>query len=147
MFRKFDKDNFRWDGAEPHVYKENPGVFKDATKTVLFDNEGDLPVQFRYFEIKPGGYSSLEHHEHMHVVTIVRGRGHILLGNEIKAIEKGDFFTIAPWEFHQLRADDGETLGFFCIVRSERDVPVYPTEEEMKELKKNPDVVSFLEEK
>lgn len=146
MFRKFDKERFRWDGAEPHVYKENPGVFKDATKTILFDNEGDLPVQFRYFEIQRGGFSSLEHHQHMHVVLIARGWGHMLLGKEIKAIGQGDFLTIAPWEFHQFRADAGEILGFFCLVRSERDVPVYPTKEEMDEFRAYPAIAAFLGE-
>lgn len=146
MFRKFDKKRFRWDGALPHVYKDNPGVFKDATKTVLFDNEGDLPVQFRYFEIRKGGFSSLEHHQHMHVVLIARGRGHMLLGKEIKAIEQGDFLTIGSWELHQLRADAGEVLGFFCLVRSERDAPVYPTGEELDALRTDPQIAAFLAE-
>jgi ribulose-bisphosphate carboxylase large chain len=29
----------------------------------------------RYFEIAPGGYSTLEKHEHEHVVIPIRGRG------------------------------------------------------------------------
>ena len=37
MIRKFYKENFRWDGIEPHIYKKNPGVFRDVTKQVLFD--------------------------------------------------------------------------------------------------------------
>ena len=30
------------------------------TKQILFDNEADLPVQFRYFQVEKDGFSSLE---------------------------------------------------------------------------------------
>ena len=50
MIHKFHPDKNRWDGVEPHIYKENPGVFREVTKQILFDNENDLPVQFRYFQ-------------------------------------------------------------------------------------------------
>ena len=89
MIRKFHKENFRWDGIEPHIYKKNPGVFRDVTKQVLFDNEEDLPVQFRYFQVEKDGFSSLEHHEHMHMVIIFRGRGHALLGHDVVEVEEG----------------------------------------------------------
>ena len=51
MIHKFHPDKNRWDGVEPHIYKENPGVFRKVTKQILFDNENDLPVQFRYFQV------------------------------------------------------------------------------------------------
>lgn len=72
MFRKFDKTTYRWDGVEPKIYKADSAVFRDVTKQVLFEREGDLPVQFRYFQVEPGGWSSLERHEHMHMVVIFR---------------------------------------------------------------------------
>lgn len=40
MYRKFDKAAYRWDGVEPHEYKENHEVFRHVTKQVLFENEG-----------------------------------------------------------------------------------------------------------
>lgn len=146
MIRKFHKENFRWDGIEPHIYKKNPGVFRDVTKQVLFDNEEDLPVQFRYFQVEKDGFSSLEHHEHMHMVIIFRGRGHALLGHDVVEVEEGDFITIPPWQFHQFRADCGEPLGFFCMVNTKRDIPVYPSEEELTELSSHPDIAAFLKE-
>lgn len=74
MIHRFHQDKNRWDGIEPHIYKENPGVFRDVTKQVLFDNEADLPVQFRYFQVEKGGFSSFEHHKHMHAVMISKER-------------------------------------------------------------------------
>ena len=96
MIHKFHPDKNRWDGVEPHIYKENPGVFREVTKQILFDNENDLPVQFRYFQVEKNGFSSLEHHKHMHAVMIFKGKGHVLLGNQVYAVEEGDFLTIAP---------------------------------------------------
>ena len=145
MFHKFDEKNNRWDGIEPHIYKENPGVFQDVTKQILFDNEADLPVQFRYFQVEKGGYSSLERHEHMHAVMIFKGKGHALLGGEIREVKAGDFMTIAPWQWHQFRADEGEILGFLCLVNHDRDIPVYPTGEELAEMKQDPEIAKFLE--
>ncbi len=144
MIKKFDEKNFSWEGVERHVYKDNEAVFRDVTKQILFEDEGDLPVQFRYFEIEPGGWSSFEHHEHMHMVVIFRGCGHALLGREIREVKKGDLSTMSGWDWHQFRADVGETLGFFCLVRAKRDAPVYPTEEEIAELRRDPKIAKFL---
>lgn len=144
LFRKFDKKTNRWDGVEPHIYKENPGVFREVTKTVLFDNEGDIPVQFRYFQVEKDGFSSFEHHEHMHMVIIFKGKGHVLIGHDVVEVHEGDFMTIPSWTWHQFKADMGDILGFFCLVNHNRDIPVYPTKEDVEELKKYPDVEAFL---
>lgn len=145
MYRKFDKAAYRWDGVEPHEYKENHEVFRHVTKQVLFENEGDLPVQFRYFQVEPGGWSSFEHHEHMHMVVIFRGQGHALLDDEVREVHEGDLITIPPWTWHQFKADEGEPLGFFCLVNARRDAPVYPTAEDVKALRKKPEVAAFLD--
>ena len=126
MIHKFHPDKNRWDGVEHHIYKENPGVFREVTKQILFDNENDLPVQFRYFQVEKNGFSSLEHHKHMHAVMIFKGKGHVLLGN-------------------QLRADRGEILGFLCLVNHDRDIPKYPTEEDLAEIRKNPEAAAFFD--
>ena len=95
MIRKFHKDNFRWDGLNRIFYKKNPGVFRDVTKQVLFDNE-EISGAVSVFPIGKGWLSSLEHHEHMHMVIIFRGRGHALLGHDDVGggSEEGDFITI-----------------------------------------------------
>ena len=146
MIHRFHQDKNRWDGVEPHIYKENPGVFRDVTKQVLFDNEADLPVQFRYFQVEKGGFSSFEHHKHMHAVMIFKGKGHALLGNQVVEVHEGDFITNAPWEWHQFKADMGDILGFLCLVNHDRDIPVYPTEEDIREIRKNPEAARFLDE-
>lgn len=114
------------------------------TKQILFDNEADLPVQFRYFQVEKDGFSSLEKHEHMHLVLIFKGKGHALLGSDVHEVREGDLITIPPWQWHQFRADAGDILGFLCLVNHDRDIPVYPTEEELLALKRNPEIEKFL---
>ena len=120
MIHKFHSRPNGWEGITPHIYKENPGVFRDVTKQILFDNEADLPVQFRYFQVEKDGFSSLEEHEHMHLVLIFKGKG------KKDKISKGDI------------------LGFLCLVNHDRDIPVYPTEEELLALKRDPEIEKFL---
>lgn len=137
--------DYTWETVEKHIYKENPDVFQDVTKQVLFEHEGDLPVQFRYFEVGTGGFSSLEKHQHMHMVVIFRGEGHVLLGKHVHAVSKGDLIVIHPWEWHQFRADEGEKLGFFCLVNADRDIPVYPSREDLQDMHDDPQVDAFLQ--
>ena len=59
-------------------------------------------------------------------------------------VREGDLITISPWQWHQFRADAGDILGFLCLVNHDRDIPVYPTEEELLALKRDPEIEKFL---
>lgn len=37
MIRKFDAKNFKWDGVDTLVYKQDGSPFKDVTRQVLYD--------------------------------------------------------------------------------------------------------------
>jgi ribulose-bisphosphate carboxylase large chain len=84
------------------------------------------PAHFhlRYFEVAPGGHTSLEHHGHIHAVVALRGCGSVRLGEEVFPLSFGDVVYVAPGEVHQLRNDEGnEPFGFLCVVNAERDAP------------------------
>jgi quercetin dioxygenase-like cupin family protein len=70
----------------------------------------------------------------VHVVLILRGRGRVLLGDEVREIEEHDSLYIPPQTWHQFYAAADSFLGFLCLVRGERDRPSRPTEEELAEL-------------
>ncbi len=71
---------YRWDAVERLRYKEDGSApFKDVTRQVLFE-QPDHAAQLRYFEIAPGGYSTLERHQHTHAVLILRGHGTVRIG-------------------------------------------------------------------
>lgn len=144
MFKSFNEKNYTWTDVEKLVYKEDNSPFKDVTRQVLFNGSFDLPVQFRYFEVGVDGYSTLEHHEHTHMVMIFRGQGECLIGEEIRKIKVGDILVIPSWTMHQFRANCGEVLGFLCLVNHERDKVTLPTDEEIAKLKSDENIKNFL---
>lgn len=136
--------NYRWDETELLAYKEEGSApFKAITRQTLF-RDPELRAELRYFEVSPGGYSTLERHEHVHAVLILRGHGECLIGGEVRKIGTNDLVTIAPWTWHQFRANADAPLGFLCMVNAERDKPVQPSEEERKTLSADPKVAAFL---
>jgi mannose-6-phosphate isomerase-like protein (cupin superfamily) len=135
---------YRWDGVEVRPYKEDDRArFKAITRQVLF-SDPEMQGELRYFDIAPGGFSTLERHVHMHAVVILRGRGHCLVGHEVKPIAPHDLVTVPPWTWHQFRAAANEPLGFLCLVNAARDKPQLPSEADLAELKALPHVAAFL---
>lgn len=136
--------DFRWDGVELLAYKEEGSApFRGVTRQVLFDDAA-LASQLRYFEVEPGGHSTLERHEHVHGVVVINGRGTCLVGDQVHQIDRHDLITVPAMTWHQFRAADDEPLGFLCLVNSERDRPQLPTEQDLAELRRDPDVAAFL---
>jgi quercetin dioxygenase-like cupin family protein len=123
----------RWRNIEELVYKDEDGnaTFKDVTRRVLFGEDHLDGMEVRYFEVDAGGHTTLEKHEHTHLVIPIKGKGACLVGDP-------------PWAWHQYRADDNEVFGFLCLVKLERDRPTLPTPEEIAEMKMNPEVAAFI---
>jgi quercetin dioxygenase-like cupin family protein len=136
--------DYRWEDTDLLAYKEDgTAPFKAITRQTLFRDPA-LRAELSYFEVAPGGYSTLERHEHMHAVLILRGRGECLIGDEVRKIDTNDLVTITPWTWHQFRAATDSHLGFLCMVNVERDKPVQPTAEDRKALVSTPAVAAFL---
>jgi quercetin dioxygenase-like cupin family protein len=140
-------DSYCWEGVDLLAYKEEGSApFRAVTRQVLFQSE-HLACELRYFEVAPGGYSTLERHQHMHAVLILRGHGHCLLGEAVQEIGPHDLVTIPPWTWHQFRATGDAPLGFLCMVNAERDRPQLPGDEDLRQLQANPAVAAFLHER
>jgi ribulose-bisphosphate carboxylase large chain len=119
--------DFTWQEVALEAYKETTETWKAITRRELCGKRGESQkFQVRYFEIAPGGYSSLEKHEHEHVVIPLRGHGEVQFGCSIYRISLGDVAYVAPNDPHQFRNSDDaeEPFGFLCIVNAERDVSV-----------------------
>jgi quercetin dioxygenase-like cupin family protein len=141
-FRGFH--HYRWDDVACQPYKEDGAApFKAISRQVLFA-QAQLGCELRYFEMAPDGYSTLERHEHMHAVMILRGHGRCLVGQAVRTVKPFDLVTIPSWTWHQFRATEGEPLGFLCMANAQRDRPQLPTEQELKALKAVPEVAAFL---
>lgn len=137
-------DNYDWENVALLPYKEEGTCYKDITRQVLCEGLADVPCQLRYFEMAPDGYSTLEHHQHAHLVMIFRGEGEVLLGAKIHAVREKDVITIPAHTWHQFRATKGTSFGFLCLVNVERDKPVLPTEEDLEQLRQDPDIAAFI---
>jgi len=117
--------------------------YRDVTRQVLFDDPA-LHCQLRYFEVAPGGYTTLERHEHVHAVVIQRGRGRVLVGDAIAAVAPFDLVRVPPGTWHQFRADDDAPLGFLCLVNQDRDRPELPDDAALAALRAKADVAAFI---
>jgi len=136
--------DYRWHGVELLHYKEEGSApFRDVTRQTLF-RRSDMRGELRYFEVAPAGYSTLERHEHVHAVMILRGAGQVLVGERVFPIRAFDLVTVPPLTWHQFRAAPASPLGFLCMVDAERDKSQLPTARDLEEMRVLPAVAQFL---
>ncbi|MFY9924670.1 MAG: cupin domain-containing protein [Opitutaceae bacterium] len=136
---------YRWDGVPVLAYKEDGGThFRSVTRQVLFDDGRHIDTQLRYFEVAPGGHSTLERHDHAHLVMVIRGRGQALVGREILTLGTHDIVHVPPQAWHQFRATSDDPLGFLCLVKRDRDKPCRPTADDLEALRAEKAVAAFI---
>lgn len=139
-----EHDERRWEAVDLMQYKqEGSAPFRDITRQVLFDDPG-LAAQVRYFEMAPGGYSTLERHQHLHAVMILRGRGRCLVGDRVFEVHEHDLVTIPALTWHQFRANEDAPMGFLCVVNAVRDKPQLPGDGDLKALRADSAVAAFI---
>lgn len=140
--------DFRWEAVPVREYKsEGTTTFRDITRQTLVgeaEDERASGFMTRYFEIQPGGYSTLEHHAHPHSVVVLRGGGEVILGDRVEGLNRHDVVYIAPHTVHQFHATGDEPLGFICVVDRERDRPILPDDDTVERLSRHPDVAARL---
>lgn len=133
-----------WEDVPVLAYKqEGAAPFRDVTRQVLFEHAA-LGCQLRYFEVAPGGHSTLERHEHVHAVMVLRGRGTALVGREVLPLALHDLVEVPALTWHQFRADGDQPLGFLCMVNAVRDRPQLPDADALARLRADPDVAAFI---
>jgi quercetin dioxygenase-like cupin family protein len=135
---------FRWEGVPVAAYQPDGSHFAGITRQLLFDGGEGLDCQLRYFEIEPGGYSSLERHRHEHAVMVIRGLGSALVGDRIVHLDTHDLLRVPPLTWHQFQPRANEAFGFLCLVDCARDRPERPDAAALAELRKLPELADFL---
>jgi quercetin dioxygenase-like cupin family protein len=135
---------FRWESVDLLAYKaDTASPFRDVTRQTLFRRD-DLAGELRYFEVAPGGHSTLERHGHVHAVLILRGHGSCLVGDTVHPVGVHDLVTVPPTTWHQFRAAADAPLGFLCLVDAVRDKGELPDEVALAAMKAHPAVAAFL---
>jgi quercetin dioxygenase-like cupin family protein len=110
------KGSFDWDSVEVGSYPPERQM-KGVTVRVLIGPREQAPnFAFRYFEVEPGGYTSLDQHPHDHGVVVQRGQGRVRLGDEEYDIAYGDAIYVPGNEVHQFVNTGDDPFGFFCVI-------------------------------
>lgn len=140
---KFSFEDFEWEGIEKIDYKpkdESAVTFSNVTRQNIFESKNGINFDARYFECNKDGYTTLEKHDHAHVVLILRGQGKVLVGKEILDVKPYDLVVIPSQYAHQLINTSDEPFGFMCTVNATRDKFRLLSRKEMDDLIKIPKV-------
>ena len=135
---------FRWEGIAVQAYKREGEPFRDVTRQLLFGAGAGGAGELRYFEVGPGGWTTLERHAHVHQVVVLRGKGRALVGDRVLDLARFDLLCVPPRTWHQLRAGSDEALGFLCLVDRERDRPERPGPADLAALSALPEPAEFI---
>ncbi|MCL5045991.1 MAG: cupin domain-containing protein [Actinobacteria bacterium] len=130
--------DFNWEGVKFERYKPEGNDWGGIVRQVVAGHSEQTAFHLRYFEIAPGGNSSLEKHVHSHVVVGVRGEGKVIVGAECWDLGFLDTIYISPDTPHQLVNVSDKPFGFLCLVDAERDRPRPLDPAEIEALKSNP---------
>jgi quercetin dioxygenase-like cupin family protein len=134
-----------WAEVERLPYKEDErALFRAVSRQVLFADPA-MAGELRYFEVAPGGFSTLERHEHAHAVLVLQGGGRCLVGQRVIALAPLDLVSVPPWTWHQFRAGGRAPLGFLCLVDAVRDRPSLPDAADLAGLRADPAIAAFLD--
>jgi gentisate 1,2-dioxygenase len=139
-------NNFKWATVETVVYKKcsiNDTTFYNVERQNII-TKNDLSFEVRYFECGKNGFTTLEKHQHTHVVMIARGRGKVIIEDKIFDASPFDYFIISEWRPHQLINVSDEPFGFFCTVNSERDKYTLLSEKEISRLIRNIEIAEYI---
>jgi mannose-6-phosphate isomerase-like protein (cupin superfamily) len=145
MIRRAFHD-FSWEGVKKIGYKGQTSgdtFYKVDRQNIISGTDG-VNFDVRYFECGQGGFTTLEKHEHVHIVMIARGQGRVIVRDRIYEALPNDFFVIPSWAPHQLVNAGSEPFAFFCSVNARRDKFVLLSREEIRELVKNPKLAEWL---
>jgi ribulose-bisphosphate carboxylase large chain len=118
------RPDYSWSGVRTERYKEDDGTWSDVLRRTIVGGKGErTKFHLRYFEVSPGGRTTLECHRHEHVVVCARGRGRCRVKTKTHEIGFLDTLYIPPDAPHQLLNPFEEPFGFFCLVDAQRDRP------------------------
>jgi quercetin dioxygenase-like cupin family protein len=151
MKRKFNRSSFTWQGVAPTTYadehSDNGGrSWRSTARHIIKGREDGGHFDVRYFEVAPGGFTSLECHEHIHSVICVRGEGYAIVGQGVHDVGEFDHVLVPANTAHQFVNSGSQAFGFICIVDSDRDRPRALTADELRSLRANPSVAPKIKQ-
>jgi quercetin dioxygenase-like cupin family protein len=107
---------FDWEDVDPSEYPPDKDMQGVSVRWLIGPAESASNFALRYFEVAPGGWTSLDQHAHDHGVFVLRGQGEVCLGEDRHEVSYGDVVYIPPHEEHQLLNTGDEPFGFLCVI-------------------------------
>ena len=149
MKKKFDQRSFTWQDVHPTSYADEHSdgsgrSWRDTKRHIIKGRDEGGRFDVRYFEVGPGGFTSLERHEHIHSVICVRGRGYAIVGDEVHDVEELDHIYVPANARHQFVNQGDDAFGFLCIVDTDRDRPQALGADELAALRAHPLLASKI---
>ena len=136
-------NDYKWEGIPLIDYKpsgDSMETFFNVKRQNLFCSDEQTQFDVRYFECGQDGFTTLEKHEHAHIVMVLRGTGLVIIGDKVEAVKAFDFFEIPSNMPHQLINTAKEPFGFVCSVNAVRDKFKLLSKAELEALKNNASV-------
>ena len=139
-------DEYGWEFTKKIEYKADGlgNTFYQVTRQNIIGMQDGVGFETRYFECGRGGYTTLEKHEHVHIVMALRGHGKAIIGQEVYELKPYDFVIVPPWTPHQFINTSIKAFGFICCVNVCRDKYTLLTEEEVNQLHHIKDVHEYI---
>ena len=106
--------SWEWEGVPVEELKS--GV---TGQRFISKRDGSYNLELRYFEIQPGAASNCEKHNYEHAVLVLRGRGTVVIEEDVFPVQFGDAIFVDANAKHQFRAGQDEPFGFLCTVIAE----------------------------
>jgi mannose-6-phosphate isomerase-like protein (cupin superfamily) len=138
--------DFKWEKTPIVEYKgeESGATFYNVNRQNIISSVDGTDFEVRYFECAPKGFTTLEKHQHTHVVMAARGCGKVIVGEKIFDVAPYDFLIIPEWQPHQLINTADEPFGFFCTVNVRRDKYRLLSKQETEGLKSNSEIEKYI---
>ena len=136
---RLECSDFIWDTVCLIDYKSTtkPATFQNVKRQNIVSATDEVSFDVRYFECGKEGYTTLEKHQHTHIVFILRGCGKVIIDKNVYDAKPFDCFIISGWKPHQLINMSDIPFGFLCTVNCERDKYQLLSEKEVEDLRKN----------
>jgi len=115
------EERFNWEEVpgESYNFAGAKGVVR---RWLIGEREGAPYFAMRYFEVEPGGCTSLDEHAHDHGVIVLKGKGRVLLGDREFEIKFGDVVYVSCKERRQFKNTGDAPFGFICVIPNEEIV-------------------------
>ena len=106
---------------KPYAEVEGVKVAADDTRgvtmhVVIGPAQGAQNFTMRVFEVEPGGYTFLHHHDFEHEIFFHQGRGEVLYEKRTVPVGAGSIAFLPADVLHQIKNTGDEKMILVCVI-------------------------------